>query len=266
MKDAIPMTQSVPFDRAADFYDATRGFPPGIEAQAAATIAQAGHLNSESHVLEIGIGTGRIALPLAGHVRRIEGVDLSEPMLRRLHSKQGDETIRVVVGDVTRLPLAAATVDAVIAVHVFHLVGDYHTALNEAARVLKPGGLLIHAFGDNERTSTLDEVWRAATGGGRGADVGMPWAKRRTVAEDNGWSLREERTVEYEVRRSPAQYVQQARDRCWSSTWRMSDEALAEAIRAVEAYIAQQYADPHEDEIIPSRFIARAYAPPSAKG
>jgi SAM-dependent methyltransferase len=256
------MNNSIPFDRAADFYDATRGFPPGIEAQAAEAIAQAGRLHDDSHVLEIGIGTGRIALPLARHVRHIQGVDLSEPMLRRLRAKQNGEAIRVVQGDVTLLPLASGLFDAVVAVHVFHLVGDYRAALAEARRVLKPDGRLIHAFGDNERTSTLDQVWSDITGGGRGADVGMPWAKRKTVAEDEGWTSDGEYAVEYEVRRSPAAYLQQVRDRCWSSCWRMSDETLAEGIRGMEAYIAEHYADPKADEIIPSRFVARAYRPP----
>ncbi len=256
------MTESIPFDRAADFYDMTRAFPLGVDAQAAQVISEAGHLNAASHVLEIGIGTGRIALPLARHVRRVEGVDLSEPMLRRLRSKQSGENIRVVQGDVTRLPFASAQFDAVVAVHVFHLVGDYRAALAEASRMLKPSGLLIHAFSDNERTSLMDQIWIQITGSGRGADVGMPWAKRKTVAEEEGWIPAGEGAVDYQARRSPAQFIQQARDRIWSSTWRMSDEALTAGIAALEAYVAEHYPDPEAPEIIPSRFVARAYRAP----
>jgi hypothetical protein len=45
--------QSVVFDRAADYYDETRGFPPGEETGAAAQFAQAGNLTRQSRVLEV---------------------------------------------------------------------------------------------------------------------------------------------------------------------------------------------------------------------
>ena len=58
---------SVAFDRAAGYYDNTRGFPAGVEGEIGALMAQAGDLSSASRVLEIGVGTGRIALPVAPH-------------------------------------------------------------------------------------------------------------------------------------------------------------------------------------------------------
>ena len=51
------MNSSVAFDRAAEYYDQTRGYPPGEEKGVAAIIAQAGNLKADSRVLEIGIGT-----------------------------------------------------------------------------------------------------------------------------------------------------------------------------------------------------------------
>jgi ubiquinone/menaquinone biosynthesis C-methylase UbiE len=69
-------SDSVVFDRAASFYDETRGFPPGEERSIAALISRVGHLGPDSRVFEIGIGTGRIALPLARHVRAVYGIDL----------------------------------------------------------------------------------------------------------------------------------------------------------------------------------------------
>jgi hypothetical protein len=49
---------SVTFNQAADFYDETRGFPPGEEAHVGALVARAGQLTRTSRVLEVGIGTG----------------------------------------------------------------------------------------------------------------------------------------------------------------------------------------------------------------
>jgi ubiquinone/menaquinone biosynthesis C-methylase UbiE len=156
--------QSVVFDRAADYYDATRGFPPSVEHDAAALIARVGGLTLSSAVLEIGIGTGRIALPLAAHVGVVNGVDLSLPMLRRLLGKRRNERVHVAQGDILRLPFASGSVDAVIAVHIFHLVPGYAVALGEAARVLKAGGVLIHAWNENDHRDALDTTWREATG------------------------------------------------------------------------------------------------------
>lgn len=57
--------------------------------------------------LELGIGTGRIALPLAQRGIRVHGIDLSEAMVARLQAKAGAEQIGVTIGD-----FAATSVDA----------------------------------------------------------------------------------------------------------------------------------------------------------
>src|SRR5215216_6319362 len=52
---------SISFDRIAERYDATRGFPPGIEAQIGAAFRRLSSLHTGARLLEIGVGTGRIA-------------------------------------------------------------------------------------------------------------------------------------------------------------------------------------------------------------
>ena len=102
---------SVSFDRAAGFYDQTRGFPPGV-ADEVAGLAMA-LLEGRANALEIGVGTGRIAKPLLARGVRIIGVDLSRAMMARI--RRDVPQAMLVNGDVTRLPLAPATCDAVIA-------------------------------------------------------------------------------------------------------------------------------------------------------
>jgi SAM-dependent methyltransferase len=253
-------TTSVVFDRAVDFYDETRGFPPGVETQVADLIVQAGALTSASILLEIGIGTGRIALPLAHHVRHMNGVDLSVPMMTRLQAKRTDEPLAVCQGDITRLPFASHSYDALIAVHIFHLVGGYQAALREAARVLKPGGVLIHGWNERDHADHLDAAWRAATGAGRGAEVGVKWEERSTMLEDNGWQpVGDAHTLHFNIQRAPREYVDGLRRRLWSHTWRMSDEELDNGIRALEIYISEHYPDPDAPQTIQSAFVARAY-------
>jgi SAM-dependent methyltransferase len=61
--------------------------------------------------LELGIGTGRIALPLAQRGVAVHGIDLSEAMVARLRAKPGAEQIDVTIGD-----FATTTVDATFSV------------------------------------------------------------------------------------------------------------------------------------------------------
>jgi SAM-dependent methyltransferase len=53
----------------------------------------------DGDALELGIGTGRIALPLAGRGVRVHGIELSEAMAARLRTKPGAEQVGVTIGD-----------------------------------------------------------------------------------------------------------------------------------------------------------------------
>jgi SAM-dependent methyltransferase len=58
-------------------------------------------LAGDGAALELGIGTGRIALPLARRGVRVHGIDLSEEMVARLRGKTGGDAIPVAIGDFT---------------------------------------------------------------------------------------------------------------------------------------------------------------------
>jgi SAM-dependent methyltransferase len=62
-------------------------------------VAFLGDLARDGAALELGIGTDRIALPLAQHGVRLHGIDLSEAMVARLRAKPGAEQIGVTIGD-----------------------------------------------------------------------------------------------------------------------------------------------------------------------
>src|SRR5262249_43136861 len=111
---------SIPFDRAAEVYDETRRLTP--EASAATTELLKAELGDRGPSLEIGVGTGLIALPLAAAGVRLVGLDLSGPMLAKLVGKAGGrQAFPVVIGDATRLPFEDAVFGGAYLRHVLHL-------------------------------------------------------------------------------------------------------------------------------------------------
>lgn len=93
-------------DRIADVYDDWYGNEPEVGA-AVETVAA---LAAGGDVLELGIGTGRLALPLVERGLRVHGVDASAAMVARLRAKPGGEHIPVVIGDMADVPVADAGV------------------------------------------------------------------------------------------------------------------------------------------------------------
>jgi len=256
---------SIVFDRAVGYYDQTRGFPPGIENVVPSLFIQAGQLTESSRVLEVGIGTGRIALPLASHVRSYTGIDLSRLMMSRLLAKQGDETVYLSEGDASQLPFGNHVFDAAIAVHVFHLIPTWQIALREVARVLRPGGLLLHGgdngMGRHQAFRVLAEALNAAVP--ERPQRGVQNQNRTTFLVDSGWTpVGEPVRHEFSVKLAPQSYLDQLAARTWSSTWQLTDEELTRGLEAVRAAITRHFGDPQT--LIPSQahFEVQAYAPP----
>lgn len=59
--------------------------------------------------LELGVGTGRVALPLAARGLQVRGIDASEAMVARLRAKPGAGAVQVTVGDFARFRWTAST-------------------------------------------------------------------------------------------------------------------------------------------------------------
>jgi SAM-dependent methyltransferase len=136
-------------EEVAARYDdpADRMFDPAVIAPAVDVLAE---LAGEGAAVEFGIGTGRIALPLAERGVRVHGIDLSEAMVARLRAKPGGTAIGVTLGDF-------ATARAEGAFSVVYLV--FNTIMNltsqdaqvacfaNAAAHLEPGGRFVIEVG-----------------------------------------------------------------------------------------------------------------------
>jgi SAM-dependent methyltransferase len=105
--------------------------------------------------LEVGVGTGLVALPLAAAGVRMVGIDASAAMLGQLLAK-GRGSIDLLRADAVALPFADASFGAGLLFHVLHLVPEWELALRELARVLRRPGLLIvkHSGGAGDPASS----------------------------------------------------------------------------------------------------------------
>ena len=121
------------FDRIAPVYDAT---VPEADPEA----LRAGLARAERNVatvLDVAGGTGRAAAAVDAERRVV--VDASLPMLRRARA-DGFECVR---GDAGRLPVHDGSVDAVVIADALHHLPGQRAAVDEAVRVLAPGGVLV---------------------------------------------------------------------------------------------------------------------------
>lgn len=141
-------------DRFADVYDDWYDDPPATEATVASLVARAraaaGDESQPPRVLELGVGTGRLALPLAAAGLVVTGLDASQAMLERLAAKPGGDAITTVVADMAG-PLPDGPFDLVVIARntFFNLTTEaaQRACLTEVARVLAPTGrLVVEAF------------------------------------------------------------------------------------------------------------------------
>jgi SAM-dependent methyltransferase len=136
-------------ERVAESYDesAAEMFDPGVVDPVVDFLVE---LAGSGRALELGIGTGRIALPLALRGVPVHGIELSQAMVAALRTKPGGEEIGVTIGD-----FATSTVDAKFSVAylVFNTIMNLTTQAEQVACFrnvaahLEPGGCFVIEVG-----------------------------------------------------------------------------------------------------------------------
>lgn len=118
-------------------------------------------LAGDGPALELAIGTGRVALPLAARGVEVEGVEASEEMVAKMRAKPGGDTIPVTVADMADVGVHGSYPLVYLVYNtLFNLTraGRQEDCLRNVARVLRPGGrFVIEAFVPDEATFDQEE-------------------------------------------------------------------------------------------------------------
>ena len=142
-------------------------------------------------ILEVGVGTG-ISLPDYSRTVQLVGVDYSEPMLRKAQERVAEQRLANVetlaVMDAKHLGFPDASFDVVVAQYVITAVPEPEAALDEFARVLKPGGeiVLVNHIGAETGLRRAFEQWFSPVARRLGWRPEFPWARLARWAERAG--------------------------------------------------------------------------------
>jgi SAM-dependent methyltransferase len=148
-------------ERIAARYDDEHSFLANVEQQVAllAELAAPGN-----RALELGVGTGRIAIPLAERGLDVTGIDASPAMLARLAAKPGGANVRAILGDMADVD-AAGPFDLVYVVfNTFFALLTQQAQIDclarAAARLSDGGKVLIEAFVPDHTIFTRGQAFR----------------------------------------------------------------------------------------------------------
>lgn len=248
------MPDSIKFDRAAAYYDATRALPDDVNARQRSVLMA--ELAGAQRVLEVGVGTGRVAVTLDVP---IVGLDLSRPMMDVLRTKTS--AIPLVEGDGTRLPFPDDCFDAAYVAHVLHLIPTWETALAELVRVVRPGGKVLAVRGsgatdvEREMNQTLDLRSRAI--GAHTIEEIDDGARRL------GLGVRALEAITWTVDTPIAEIVDSVREGIWSGLWDRTSDELEELATRVEAWAIERFGSAGAVVPATASFSWHAYDVPS---
>ncbi len=232
------------FDRVAGVYDATRAMPEAVSERVADALALILRETGDApRLLEVGIGTGRMAVPLAERGVRVTGIDIAPAMLSLLLAKRRD--IGVMLAEASRPPLRAGAFDAALFVHILHLVPDAEATVRATLALVRGSGVAI-AGGDDHRGSIRDEadtIVQRTVHDLSGVDMGgwQPYAHGQLtferVARESGATIETKQIAAWDSSTTARRMIERLEARDFSSAWKIPEAIMPELLRRVRPRI-----------------------------
>lgn len=246
------------FDRRiASRYRDQRQHPADVSAEIGQTIARL--VGAGNRVLEIGVGTGRIALPVAEAGCRVAGFDLSAEMLREA---EPPVNLTLLQADMHQMPFQRATFAGAMVIHVLHLTRAWQAVLTQAADCLQPGGLLIRGEDWTDPDSVVgklrDELRRLAIEMAPQMKPPSAGASRDQFLSDIGFEPTE--TViaaEWQVPVSPAERLSVIEQRMDAQSWILPDAVFDPLFERLKAFSAETWPDQAAVQQVTRRFVLK---------
>lgn len=226
------------YERLSTCYDRYRELDPGTLDVWIHNIREMGGLARGRRILDVGCGTGRLAIPLRTRGMTVVGLDLSTGMLRQARTKEPH--LSLVRASAQALPFRPQAFQTALAAYLLHQLEDWRGALAEMARVARNvvvvtteirsdgGEFLYEAFPtilaiDARRFPTVTALVEAL------GSVGL-----RDV---------EVRRAGYSRRRSPGEFLQAVRDRYISTLTLIPEAEFQAGLKFLERELPHRFPD-----------------------
>lgn len=244
-------------ERVARLYNQQRAHPPAVSHAIGAGIA--GLVGADKRVLEVGVGTGRIAIPVAEAGCRVVGFDLSAQMLRETPFT---DAISLAQADMQDMPFAAQAFDAVMFTHVMHLSKDLKRLLHEAGRVLRPDGILIQGNDWMDPASVVGMLRNhlRVLAVKHKPDLMPPSAGipiDETLAELGGTDVHEQTLAEWTYELSPNERLRMVENKLDAEAWIIPAHLFDTIMAELREFAHQHWADLDAPQTVTRRFVVR---------
>jgi SAM-dependent methyltransferase len=255
------VSDSIRFDTAANHYDKTRAVSDETMDRTISMLSS--ELRDRGRVIEVGVGTGLLALRLHEAGIPVSGLDLSAPMLAKLVEKAGGAPpFPLVIGDATTMPFADGAFGAAYLRWVLHLIPGWRGALAEMARVVRPGGVLLASLGAFDEVGTAIRARFSEITGLSTDPVGLMWGEHDALdaeLEGLGARLRVLPAIPEEEEEPLGSFLDALEEGRWSWTWHVPEDARLDAVRELRPWAEERYGPLDRVERYSVETVWRAY-------